>query len=295
MPKVPRILDLDRAGLVALRGAALDASIRAAEGRTVVAEVFADDGIVDGVHSAEVMAAHGADVIILNFVERAWDGDGPWRFAGPGWTLPDLASFAQRVGRPIAINLEPGDVPSQRRATVEGARRLLDAGAAALVLTANPWTDSDYASIVRVTAELRAGLGAGVALWSGKMHGAGVHELPTPAVTRALAEAGATGVLIPMPGTVPGITIEIAHAATLAAQEAGAFVLGTIGTSQEGSQPEVGRAFALAGKQAGFDAFHVGDSFTYGSGDPDLLREISLTIRGRRHTWRRMALGARPS
>ena len=40
--------------------------------------------------------------------------------------------------------------------------------------------------------------------------------------------------------------------------------------------------------------FRSGDSATYGAGDPEMVREISLTVRGRRHTWRRMALGARP-
>ena len=290
-----RILDLDRAGLVALRGRALDASILAAEGRTIVAEVFANStGIADGAHNAEVMAAHGADVIILNFLESAWDGSGPFRFDAPGWTLPDVASFAEKVGRPIAVNLEPGDVPAPRRATAENAKRLRDAGVAAFVVTANPWTGSAYADLVRVTTDLRTGLGDDAAIWTGKMHGAGTHELPTPEVVRAMADAGASGILVPLPGTVPGITIELAGRAVEAAHGAGAFVLGTIGTSQEGSQPELGRSFGLAGKQAGVDAFHIGDSATYGAGDPEMVREISLTVRGRRHTWRRMALGARP-
>lgn len=291
-----RILDLDRAGLVALRGRALDASILAAEGRTIVAEVFANStGIADGAHNAEVMAAHGADVIILNFLELSWDGSGWFRFDAPGWSLPDIASFAEKVGRPIAVNLEPGQVPEPRRATGANARRLCDAGVAAFVVTANPWTGSAYEDLVRVTADLRESLGDDGAIWSGKMHGAGKHELPTPEVVRAMTGAGASGVLVPLPGTVPGITVEIAARAVEAAHEAGALVLGTIGTSQEGSQPELGRAFGLAGKQAGMDAFHIGDSATYGAGDPEMVREISLTVRGRRHTWRRMALGARPN
>lgn len=290
-----RILDHDRVGLVSLSGRGLDAAIRAAEGRTVIAEVFANStGIADGCHNAEVQAAHGADIVILNFIEQSWDGEGMFRFDAPDLTTRDLRAFAEFVGRPIAVNIEPGDVPAPRRASVEGGKRLVDAGAAALVLTANPWTDSDYASLVRVTAELRAGLGDDVALWSGKMHGAGVHELPTPDVVRALAEAGASGVLVPMPGTVPGVTIDVAARAVDAIHAAGAFALGTIGTSQEGSPAEVAVRFAIDGKQAGFDAFHIGDSWAYGSGDPDVVRAISLAIRGKRHTWRRMALGARP-
>ena len=63
----PRIFDLPRAELAALAGRALEAAVRASEGRTMVSEVFAAaPGLVDGVHNAEVMAAHGADVIVLN-------------------------------------------------------------------------------------------------------------------------------------------------------------------------------------------------------------------------------------
>jgi hypothetical protein len=48
-------------------------------------------------------------------------------------------------------------------------------------------------------------------------------------------------------------------------------------------------------KEIGVDAHHVGDAGYHGVGDPHLLHAYSLAVRGRRHTWRRMALSARCS
>ena len=297
MTASPRIFDLPRAQLAALAGSALEASVRASEGRAMVSEVFAAAPcLVDGIHNAEVMAAHGADVIVLNLVEGAWSDSGTWSFPSLG-TQTDLTALAATIGRPIGVNLEPdphgGRIPPQRRATSANAVALCDAGAALLVLTANPGTGASYADLVEVTIELREAVGADAAIWVGKMHHAGRPEKVTPDALLPLVDAGATGVLVPIPGTVPGVTRELATAATEALHERGALVIGTIGTSQEGAPEAIARTLALTAKEVGFDAHHVGDAGYHGVGDPLLLYTYSLAVRGRRHTWRRMALGAR--
>ncbi|WP_405459338.1 hypothetical protein OG786_19470 [Streptomyces sp. NBC_00101] len=295
----PRILDLDRAGLAALRGRELTASVAAAEGRTMVAEVFADRAALvarpgdDGVHNAELMAAFGADIVILNMIERAWDGE---RLVLPGLgSFASVAALAECVGRPVGINLEPGDVPEVRRAEPEFAKQLVGMGAAMLCLTANPGTGGSYEGLARVTERLRNGLGDEVALWSGKMHHAGHPERVTPGRLTALVEAGADGVVLPLPGTMPGVTKELAAEAVAAVQDAGAVVMGAIGTSQEGAHIDVVPQLALNAKEIGVDAHHIGDAFLPGMGDPELLYAYSVAIRGRRHTWNRMALGGRGS
>jgi hypothetical protein len=292
-----RILDLDRNGLAALRGKELTAAVAGGEGRTMVAEVFADRAALSfaadgpGVHNLELMAAFGADILVLNMIDRVWDGD---RFAFPGiGTFASLAELARFAGRPIAVNLEPGDVPPLRRATPENAKRLDESGAALLSLTANPSTDGSYAGLARVTAELRAGLGDDVALWTGKMHHAGHRERVTTARLTSLVDAGADGVIMPLPGTLPGVTRELAAEAVAAVQDAGAVVMGAIGTSQEGAHTDVVPQLALTAKEVGVDAHHIGDCFLPGMGDPELLYAYSVAVRGRRHTWTRMALGTR--
>ncbi|MER5813097.1 hypothetical protein ABT143_33780 [Streptomyces sp. NPDC002033] len=291
-----RILDLDRDRLAGLRGRSLTRAVAAAEGRTMVAEVFAERAALSpapgsGVHNAELVAAFGADIVILNLIERAWDGE---RLRLP--ELGEFASFtelARAIGRPVGVNLEPGDVPEIRRARPDTAKRLVDLGAALLCVTANPGTGGSYAAMARVTGELRAGLGDDAAIWSGKMHHAGHPERVTTGRLTALVEAGADGVVMPLPGTLPGVTRELAAEAVAAVQDAGAVVMGAIGTSQEGSHIDVVPQLALNAKEAGFDAHHFGDSYIPGMCDPELLYAYSVAVRGRRHTWNRMALGGR--
>lgn len=143
------------------------------------------------------------------------------------------------VGRPVAVNLEPGDVPEIRRAKPQNAKRLVGMGAAMLCITANPGTGGSYEAMARVTEELRRALGSDAALWSGKMHHAGHPERVTAARLTALVQAGADGVAMPLPGTLPGVTRELAAEAVAAVQDAGAVVMGAIGTSQEGAHADV--------------------------------------------------------
>jgi hypothetical protein len=287
-----RILDLDREELSALHGRSLTEAVALAEGRTIVSEVISGaPPLADGIHNMEIEAAMGADLIILNFVEMVIGADG-WTFPGLG-KVPDLRALARRVGRPIGVNLEPGDVPAPRRATLDAARRLITDGAAMLCITANPKTDTTYADMIRVTKELRAGLGPDVAIWAGKMHQAGRAEAIGPEPIVRLIRAGADGVLLPLPGTVPGVTRELGAQVCAAAHAEGAIVMGTIGTSQEGSRPSIAQPLALLAKEIGVDAHHIGDAGLSHTADPDLLYEYSIAVRGRRHTWRRMALGNR--
>ncbi|MET9631718.1 hypothetical protein ABZX92_30065 [Lentzea sp. NPDC006480] len=283
-----RILDLDRTGLAALRGADLTRAVAASEGRTMVAEVFADRAALSfdgqtGVHNAELMAAFGADVIVLNMIDRVWDGT-TFRFPGLG-ELPSLAAVAAKIGRPIGVNLEPGTVPELRKATRDNAARLADSGAALIVLTANPSTDGTLDGMARATEQLKTD----AALWVGKMHHAGHPEPITARKLVNLVDAGADGVILPIPGTLPGITREAAAEAVAAVHERGAVVMGAIGTSQEGAHTNVVPQLALTAKEIGVDAHHIGDCFLPGMGDPELLYAYSVAVRGRRHTWTRMA------
>jgi hypothetical protein len=283
-----RILDLDRSGLAALRGPELTRAVAASEGRTMVAEVFADRAALSfdgqtGVHNAELMAAFGADVIVLNMIDRVWDGT-TFRFPGLG-EFASLAELAAKIGRPIGVNLEPGTVPELRKASKDNAQRLADAGAALIVLTANPSTDGSLDGMARATEQLATEAG----LWVGKMHHAGHPEPITAQKLGNLVDAGADGVILPIPGTLPGITREAAAEVVQAVHAKGAVVMGAIGTSQEGAHTNVVPQLALTAKEIGVDAHHIGDCFLPGMGDPELLYAYSVAVRGRRHTWTRMA------
>ena len=67
----------------------------------------------------------------------------------------------------------------------------------------------------------------------------------------------------------------------------------TIGTSQEGASEAVIEKIALMSKMAGVDIQHIGDCGTFGMALPENIMKLSVTIRGVRHTYRRMAQSIR--
>ncbi len=303
---VKRLLEAFASDFRAMDGRDLLESIRRSEGRVLCAEVLVlSPPLVDGISNAELAAAMGADLILLNGYNvfqpqvmgfpSAVKLDLGWAqlSAGMGVTLAQVKAW---LGRPVGLNLEPISDPekaaraSGRLATLENARRALEQGADFLVITGNPQTGVTGEGIAEAVTQIRKAVGGGPLILAGKMHSAGADE---PAISErdigALLEAGADGILIPLPGTAPGVTEEEATRLTTRIHRAGRLVMGTIGTSQEGATASVIEQLALAGKRVGVDIFHIGDAGFMGIAFPENIYALSLAIRGRRHTWRRMA------
>lgn len=102
-------------------------------------------------------------------------------------------------------------------------------------------------------------------LTAGKMHASGIiseagEKILTEKDVEAFVDAGADVILLPAPGTVPGITMEYAGKLIRKAHEKGALAMTTIGTSQEGADEATIRQIALMCKMAGADIHHIGDS-----------------------------------
>ena len=101
--------------------------------------------------------------------------------------------------------------------------------------------------------------------------------------------AGADIILLPAPGTVPGITMEYARALISCAHRHGALTITAIGTSQEGADVSTIRQIALMCKMAGADIHHIGDTGVPGMALPQNIMAYSIAIRGERHTYHKMA------
>ena len=101
-------------------------------------------------------------------------------------------------------------------------------------------------------------------------------------------EAGADVILIPAPGTVPGITLEYVKEMIAYAHSLDVMTLTSIGTSQEGSEDSTIRDIALMCKMCGTDLHHIGDA-GWAPVVPDGIMAYSIAIRGKRHTYARMA------
>ena len=228
--------------------------------------------------------------------------------------LPDVApedtirEIKRLTGKMVAINLEPvayapksgqgeesvWDLPSGRCATVENAKKAADMGVDMIILTGNPGIGVENQAIIHALTQLKEAVGDRVILTAGKMHASGIaseagENILTPEDVDQFIEAGADVILLPAPGTVPGITLEYARTLIRQAHAKEALSMTTIGTSQEGADEATIRQIALMCKMAGADIHHIGDSGYMGMALPENITAYSVAIRGKRHTYRRMA------
>lgn len=283
------------------------AAIRGSEGRTIASEMIAPAmPLLKDVSNPELAVSQGADIIILN----VFDVLSPAVEAVPADPPDDVVRMIKRLtGRLVAVNLEPVDPDADlvsgaefadpgkpgRLATPETARRAAELGVDAIVLTGNPGMGVTNTSLARAIEATRAAAGSEMIIIAGKMHSAGSASEAGSAITddatiRGFAAAGADVILFPAPGTVPGCHEALVRGWVETAHQVGVLTMTAIGTSQEGADVDTIRTLALMAKMTGTDIHHLGDCGYYGITLPENLVTYSLAIRGRRHTYRRMAM-----
>lgn len=281
-------------------------AIAGSEGRLLVCETIgAVRPMLGDVTNAEFATAMGADLLILNL----FDVNKPEIQGLPETAAEDVIREVKWLtGRAVGINLEPLEaeressvetdtewrLTSGRAATVENARKAVDMGVDFIVLTGNPGVGVTNGAIIQTLRKYRQEFGDRVMLVAGKMHAAGILEesgehIITEADVRAFIAAGADVVLMPAPGTVPGITMEYIRGLVSCAHSLGKLTLTAIGTSQEGADTSTIREIALMCKMTGTDLHHLGDSGYLGMALPENILEYGKAIRGVRHTYHRMA------
>ena len=282
-------------------------SIAASEGRIVVCETIgAVPQMLCDVTNAEFAASMGADIILLNI----FDVNNPVMHGLPADVKPEdyIRKIKELTGRPVGLNLEPleegiastvetdewAGLSSGRAGTLENAKKAVEMGADFIVLTGNPGIGVTNKAITDTLKLYRKELGDSVVLIAGKMHAAGIlgeagEKIITKEDVREFAEAGADIILMPAPGTVPGITMEYIRGLVSYAHELGKLTLTSIGTSQEGADVSTIKNIALMCKMAGTDLHHLGDSGYMGMALPENIFEYGKVIRGVRHTYHRMA------
>lgn len=299
-----RLIDTTARELTSYNKAELLTAISDSEGRTLAAETIGTvTPMLINITNAEFVASLGADLIMLNI----FDVNDPIIQGLPQTSPEDTIREVKRLtGRMVAINLEPAvikdgqeesvwNLTTGRQATVENARKAADMGVDMIVLTGNPGVGVDNEAIIQALSRLKEAVGDRVILTAGKMHASGIiseagEKILTEKHVEAFVDAGADVILLPAPGTVPGITMEYAGNLIRKAHEKGALAMTTIGTSQEGADEATVRQIALMCKMAGADIHHIGDSGYMGMALPENITAYSVAIRGKRHTYRRMAM-----
>lgn len=304
---IKRLLDANASDFRSMTSPELIESIRLSEGRVVMAEVIATSPpLVDKLSNVELAAGMGADLILLNLFDVTNPQVVGFPDQGEAAAVPLFGKFSlgrgvtlsmvkEWIGRPVGINLEPIENQNAltthgRLASTQNAQAALEQGANFIVLTGNPYTGVTAYGLMRALKDIRQALGGSLALLAGKIHAAGTHEgLISPDEIQAFAEAGADGIVLPAPGTLPGMTVARAQELVEKVHALGLLAMNGIGTSQEGASLTTIEQLALMSKMSGADIHHIGDAGMLGMAVPENITAWSVALRGRRHTWHRMA------
>lgn len=281
-------------------------SIAGSEGRVLACEcIGVTMPMLVDVTNAEFAASFGADILLLNM----FDVDKPVVNGLPKVVPEETVRELKRLtGRMIGINLEPveekmaagnadtlWEMSSGRKATVDNAVKASEMGVDMVLLTGNPGNGVSNQAITDSLRSISARLKEKLILAAGKMHASGVigeggEKIITKKDIAEFINAGADIILLPAPGTVPGITVEYVRELIAYAHSKGALTITAIGTSQEGADTDTIRRIALMCKMAGTDIHHIGDTGFPGMALPENIMAYSVAIRGVRHTYHRMAV-----
>lgn len=300
---IKRLLDCDTSDLQNISKSDKLEAIIASEGRVIVSEIIGllQPALVN-ISNAELASAFGADILLLNM----FDVFNPVFNGLPTVEKHEIIKKIKHLtGRLVGINLEPVDeyaetvgeilpISKGRLATVETAKKALEMGVDIIVLTGNPGTGVTNTAIVNCLKAIHEAIGEDVILVAGKMHAAGsLKEAGENIVTKEdvlqFSMAGADIILLPAPGTVPGITMEYIRELVSYTHSLDKLALTAIGTSQEGADSETIKQIGIMCKMTGTDLHHIGDNGFPGMAIPENIMDYSIAIRGKKHTYNRMA------
>ncbi len=294
-------------------------AIQMSEGRTLsVCARARSANLVDYVTNAEVAAAFGADIVMVDTFEPAnpylpgWSSKNPEEDEatrhlqvplGKGYTLKEIRAL---IGRPVAMLLVVNSDENRAGAikhygnilaTEENIQLAIASGANLIILTG--WAPKDIlAKTVRIARELTQGK---TILEYSRPHGPGLIGQsdagmgPAGLISKEeiglLLDLGVDVIGLPGPGTYPGFTVECAGQLVEMIHNGDAMAALGLHTSQEGSDIETIKRLAILAKMAGADIHELGDSgFNECMIEPQNILAYSIAIRGRRHTYRRMAM-----
>lgn len=294
-----RILDATASEFMAMNAFELAESIRKGEGRTISVEVICtDQPPVDGVTNAELAAAFGADIVVLD----RYDPLTPVILGAPNSLMlstTPLKELKTLIGRPVGLNLLVGSkLPAEktgRAFTPRIAQTACDQGADIFFVINQPSYGGTIEQMCTAGEWVRKNL-------DGKVMIVAVASASTPPPRtsadmmsfadslKPLLQAGYQGIGLPLPGSKQGWTPEAAGYLVDCIHAEGGLAWAILTGSVEGSPREAMINLALQAKMLGFDVHRLDEAGLSGMPSPENIFTYSLAIRGERHTYRRMAL-----
>lgn len=317
---VRRLINSTRSEIQRMTKKELITSIQASEGRVILAQNYVGlHPLNEFVTNVELAQAFGADMIFFNGYSMNPEKSMPGLIVEEydkkdGYTQKQyrLSEMKQLVDVPLGVYLECGiqdDISTSttnfsliqpdRIASRENLERVKYEGADFIVLAGNPGTKTTMDRIIETTKLAKEILGNDVVIFAGKWED-GVHEkvLGDPLakrlandVIKELIDAGADVICLPMPGSRSGITTDMIRKCVEYTHQykPGALAMSFLDGSVEGADQETVRECMLMSKQTGADIHAIGDAGLSGIATPENIYQMSLSAKGKRLTYRRIA------
>ncbi|MBC2254889.1 hypothetical protein HCB46_05335 [Listeria ivanovii] len=323
---VRRLISSSRSEIRKMSASDLKTSILASEGRTVLCQNFIGHTLCEGTTNAEVSQAFGADMIFFNgysmdtsviqegLIVEEWN-EATETFDTKQYRLKEMKKL---INVPLGVYLECGAgddattstapekqlIKNDRIASKENLEKAIQEECDFVVLAGNPGTRTSYQTIVEATRQAKAVVGDKMLLFAGKWED-GVFEkvLGDPQVpmsthkqfVQELIDAGDDVICLPMPGCRPGITVEDIRELTTFTHtyKPGTLVMSFLDCSVEGADDDSIRQCTLWSKMTGADIHAIGDAGLSGMSSPEGIYTMSIALKGRRLTFRRLGAGGR--
>lgn len=305
MNEVTRLISASKSDFKKMNGRALKRSIFKSEGRVVMAQhlLFASEGLVRGVTNTEVMAAFGADMVMLNTYNF---NDESKNIGLQGLTVPEIK---ERVNIPVGIYLGcPGKNESDSNTIYDASGMLAtdrniqlakEYDADFIVLGGNPGSGTSIQDVIESTRRARKIVGDDLLIFAGKWEdgidekvlGDPLADYDAKEIIKELIDAGADVIDLPAPGSRHGISVAMIQELVqfVHTYKPGTLAMTFLNSSVEGADQDTIRMIALMMKETGADIHAIGDGGFSGCTTPENVMQLSISLKGKPYTYFRMA------
>jgi len=285
----------------------LKESILKSEGRVIMGQhlLFHPGMMLNECTQTELMFAFGADMVMLN----TYNFDDPSKNLGlQGSTYQELKALVGN--KPIGIYMgcpkivegieEPGI--ERMRGMIFSEEHLLQAktmGVNFIVLGGNPGSGTSIKDVISATKRAKEIIGDEILICAGKWEdginekvlGDPLAEYDAKDIIKQLIDAGADCIDLPAPGSRHGITVDMIRelAEFTHRYKPGTLVLSFLNSSVEMADNDTIREIAILMKQTGADIHAIGDGGFGGGSWPENIYQLSISIKGKQYTWKKLA------
>ena len=305
MKNVKRLINATKEEISQMSAMELKESIFKSEGRVVMGQhlLFAGHGLVRGVTNGELMKAFGSDMIMLNTFN--FDDDST-NVGMQGLTVDELKS---KVGVPVGVYMgcpKKGEVVDEKiyrldgmLCTEEHVKKAIELDFDFILLGGNPGTGTSIEDVIVATKMVKEIVGDKIMIFAGKWED-GTYEkvlgdplavYDTKDVIRRLIDAGADVIDFPAPGSRHGISVDMIRELVeyVHTYKPGTLAMTFLNSSVEGADVDTIRLIALMMKETGADIHAIGDGGFAGMPDPENIKQLSISLKGKSYTYFRMA------